>query len=767
MHDEADPAASTGPARPTEDLPTELLGIRLRPPVVQAGSVPRRRLVDRLIGTADVPIVGIEAPAGYGKSTVLAQWANTDPRPFAWLVVDDRDNDARLLLGYIGEAIARVKRAPPDLRDALHTDRPSIWAGVVPRFVAAIASIREPFVLVLDEVEALSVGEAADVVIAISEGLQPGSQLVVAGRTLDAFAVARLVSQDRLALFRRDDLEMDEADARRLFAAADVAVTAADAEALTARCEGWPAGLALVAASIRTGGRTDGVAPSLVREYIRHEWLDGLPADDRTLLVSSSILERLNGSVCDAVVEREGSALRLAALQAQNQLLTEISGSGGWYRLHQLVRDELMAELERSDPERIALLHARSAAWFAANGDPEAALEHALAGRDIATINRLLPALTQQVFNAGRIDTFRRWYDRLESLGEDVIAPEVGYTAAAFFAQAGEASRADRWVVRAERATHGRRTSGTASARGDGPPSGVLELGRSLVGDLDPEARLATARVAAAEVTPFSPWQLPSLLVVAFADIAVGQDEDAARQLDAVIELWGTGAPPLLAYVMALGLRAAARLDAHDMEGAASDIALARNAIAVGQGDSLAVSAIIDAVEARLLVRRGAFAAARSRLAHAQPLRGLLTWPIPIPAVLVRLQLAYAYLALSDAAAAQTIAQEIRDIVRHRPRLGRLVDAVGDLDRRLVELHTSVISASSLTTAELRLLPLLSSHLTFKEIAQRLIVSQNTIKTQAVSIYRKLEATSRSEAIERAVAVGLLDRSALGFTPTG
>ena len=117
--------------------------------------------------------------------------------------------------------------------------------------------------------------------------------------------------------------------------------------------------------------------------------------------------------------------------------------------------------------------------------------------------------------------------------------------------------------------------------------------------------------------------------------------------------------------------------------------------------------------------------------------------------------------------AAHTLQLEMRDILRHRPRVGTLVQAVDDLERRLREMRSSAISASALTTAELRLLPLLSSHLTFKEIAQRLIVSQNTVKTQALSIYRKLDATSRSEAIARAVDVGLLDRSALGFTPAG
>jgi LuxR family maltose regulon positive regulatory protein len=148
---------------------------------------------------------------------------------------------------------------------------------------------------------------------------------------------------------------------------------------------------------------------------------------------------------------------------------------------------------------------------------------------------------------------------------------------------------------------------------------------------------------------------------------------------------------------------------------------------------------------------------ARAHAAHASRLRVGLTSAVPFLAVQVRLELARAYLELSDAAGARLLLREVRDVLQVRPDLGTLPAAADALRAKLAAMGPGSVGVTSLTTAELRLLPLLPTHLTFREMGERLHVSRHTIKTQAMSVYRKLGVSSRSEAIERVVAVGLLD----------
>ncbi len=189
----------------------------------------------------------------------------------------------------------------------------------------------------------------------------------------------------------------------------------------------------------------------------------------------------------------------------------------------------------------------------------------------------------------------------------------------------------------------------------------------------------------------------------------------------------------------------------------------------LGRGGEQIPGILTDVAEARVALHRGEPEAARAHLAHAQRLRPLLTRALPWVAIRARLDLAHAHLALADAPGARTLLAEVRDVLVRRPHMGSLVDEAGACQRQVDTMRGDIIGASTLTTAELRLLPLLTTHLSFREIGAQLFVSHNTVKTQAISIYRKLDATSRSEAIERAAQVGLLDSAGPvhRFIPSG
>jgi LuxR family maltose regulon positive regulatory protein len=213
------------------------------------------------------------------------------------------------------------------------------------------------------------------------------------------------------------------------------------------------------------------------------------------------------------------------------------------------------------------------------------------------------------------------------------------------------------------------------------------------------------------------------------------------------------GAAPLTAVVLAeRGMIAAGRGDWAEVA-RLTDRAMAL--IAEGRYDDYWTSALVYAWASRVALHRGDIAEARARLDEAARLRPLLTHPLPVVSVQALLELARAYISLADTGGARAVLRQAGDIIQRRPGLGVLPARADQLRRRLDTMTGAAIGASSLTTAELRLLPLLPTHLTFREIGERLYVSRHTVKTQAISIYRKLGVSSRTEAIDRMELLGL------------
>jgi LuxR family maltose regulon positive regulatory protein len=201
-------------------------------------------------------------------------------------------------------------------------------------------------------------------------------------------------------------------------------------------------------------------------------------------------------------------------------------------------------------------------------------------------------------------------------------------------------------------------------------------------------------------------------------------------------------------------------LERGDLAAAEAEIGLASAFVEDAPSGDYVVTAVLLAASARLAIARGQGARARETLVTAQRTRPMMTHALSWFSVQTQLQLAQAHLALSDARGAATLSHEADDILRRRPRLGTLVGEAEEVRGRLTTVGEQASGwASTLTAAELRLLPLLTTHFSFREIAERLFVSRNTVKTQAISVYRKLDASSRSEAIDRAIELGLVDAS--------
>jgi LuxR family maltose regulon positive regulatory protein len=266
----------------------------------------------------------------------------------------------------------------------------------------------------------------------------------------------------------------------------------------------------------------------------------------------------------------------------------------------------------------------------------------------------------------------------------------------------------------------------------------------------------ADAQVAQAGLSPTSPWRTTALLLEGVADLLDGHPDQADPILAHAVEL-GTHTGALPAASTALAERCIIAMERQEWSQAET---LAEQAVAMlqtGRLNDYIMSALGHTVAARTALHRGDVSAAKAHLVQAVRLRPLLTYAIPSLGVQTLLELGRAYLALDDTAGARTVLRQARGILQRRPDLGVLPDQADELHAKLDTIHKGVPGVSTLTTAELRLLPLLATHLHFSEIGQRLYISKHTVKTQAISIYRKLEVSSRSQAIERVQEIGLLE----------
>ncbi|MGH3270695.1 MAG: LuxR C-terminal-related transcriptional regulator [Trebonia sp.] len=744
------PGRRQGPGRPGFDLMTS----KLRRPVARPGIVPRSPLVGRLAADGSPPIVAVIAPSGYGKTTLLAQWAELDGQAFAWVSVDDRDNDPKVLLSYVAAALDAVQPVDQRVFEALASPASSVPGTVVPRLGSAFLSMTVPVVLVLDDVHLLRTTECRDALSVLADHVPPGSRLVLAGRDTPPLRVARLRTQGRILEIGSADLSLSRQEAASLLHAADVPLGDDDVAALHQRTEGWAAGLYLAALHLREGGSLRdtgdvfGGDDRLVSQYMESEFLARISARHREFLTRTAVLDRMCGPLCEAVLDLPQADATLAELARSNLLLVPLDRRGFWYRYHHLFRDMLLAELERLEPGLLPVLRRRAAAWCEANGRPEEALEYAMAAGDVDAVARLVQSLWLPTDRQGRFVTLQRWFRWLEERDGIARYPMVAVSAAVLAAGTGRPADAERWADTVDSWQYGD-SSGPADPVTEAW-AGVLRaiMCRCGVEQLRTDADEAVRKFTAAN-TMMPVALLGQALARILSDDRDGSDallEEAARMADEV------GSHGVQAD--ALCERSLLAMANGDWSRAEILAAQARDALRPIGMETLLVSAVL----ARAAVHRGDLTAARRELVGAQRLRPLLTYAIPHLAVQARIQLIHVHLALADIAGARTLMREIEEILKRRPGLGTLVDEALELRTRLsAERGPAPPGMSSLTTAELRILPMLATHLSFPEIGAEMFLSPHTIKSQAMSIYRKLGASSRNQAVIRSRELGLLE----------
>ena len=732
----------------------DLSAAKLLRPLVRPGSIRRSSLIERLVRGDSGPVVSVVAPAGYGKTTLLSQWAEANGQAFAWVSVDERDNDPKVLLTYVAEALDAVEPVGGRVFDALASPGSSVPGSVVPRLGNAFSSMTSPVVLVLDDVHLLHNSECRAALSVLADHVPGGSRLVLAGRAEPPVRVARLRAERRILEIGPGDLSLTREEASLLLRAAEVALGEDEVTELHRRTEGWAAGLYLAALYLREGGSPGGAAGAFggddrfVSEYVESEFLARISQQQRAFLTRTAVLERMCGPLCDAVLGMPGSAATLTGLARSDLLLVPLDRRGLWYRYHYLFRDMLLAELERMEPGLMPVLRRRAAGWCLRNDLPEAALEYSIAAGDVDTAVCLVEKLFATTYRQGRVTTVQRWYRWLEDRGGIEEHPMATVWASMFAALTGRPVEAERWADAVDR------WQKRDAARPDAPHAEAWAamlralLCRRGVEQMLADADEAVRRFAAAGIVMPLAVLMQGLARVLSGDLD-GGDASLADAVSAGEQVGGHEA--LAGALCERALLAMARGEWSRAEVLAVQ---ARTAL-----QRAGIEDLLDcAVQARVALHRGDAPAVRQELVSAQRLRHLLTYALPYFAVQARIELTRVHFALGDLTGARTLMREIDDLLKRRPGLGTLVGEAGALRARLAqERGSSIPGASALTAAELRLLPLLSTHLSFAEIGAELFLSPNTAKTHAVSIYRKLNAGTRGQAVSRARELGLLE----------
>lgn len=741
-----DPTRETG-AGPGS-LSEILLDAKVAIQPLRPGGVSRRGLIDdaRASGSR---VVSVTAPAGYGKSTLLAEWATVDRRAVGWASLDRFDDSPAALLTLLAAASADLSPHAADVLLEMRGVSTSLLARSAPMLASALARAPEPFVLLVDDIHSAASFECHDALEIVLGGVPSGSQVVLAGRHEQPW-LARLRIELPLLEIGTDDLRMDVPQAKTIFAESRADVSDDDVTLAVTRSEGWPTGLRLCALAIRSGASMPELSGGerFVADYLYHECMAGLLPELQEFLRRTAVLDQLTAELCDAVVGTQSAWTMLRHLEAQGLFLIPLDRQGRWYRYHALFREFLLADLHRHEHAIVPELHTRAASWLEQEGMLDLTVEHLLAAGDVEGAGALVTELALPTYQRGDIAVVERW---LHGVGDAVIAssPALAVIAAWGATLQGRSPDAERWAAVLE-------DFDVADAPEDDRIA--FESARAMVrAAMCPrgwEQVLADARYAVEHEPAWSPWRDQALHLLGSGLLLAGDKaraREAFREASACALRAGNhdsvvlSEPELALLAMDEGAWGDAEAHAHT----------AVRAIDENHMEGYPTTGLALAVAARLALRRGDKPAAERLLTRAMRARVQCTHVLPFLAMRTRMQIATVYMVQGDRPAAMHLLHEIDGLLARCPQVGALRDEIELLRTRLADAAASTASVP-LTPAEMRLLPYLQTHLTIAEIGQRLYVSRNTVSSEVGSIYRKLGVASRSAAVDAAVGLGLL-----------
>jgi ATP/maltotriose-dependent transcriptional regulator MalT len=733
-----------------------LLRSKLEPPEPRRGIAPRAQLLDRLREGRGRNLTLVCAPAGYGKTTLLAQWRMADSArtPFVWLSADEGDQDPVRFWSHLIAGLRTVHpRAGTASVEALRAGPRTVESVAVPLLVEELSDA-PPSVLVVDDWHLIRSAVCDETMRILVEQGPPAVQIVLSSRSDPNLPVGRWRAHGDLSEVRAADLRLSHSEAATFLRQANVELGPDEISRLTQRTEGWAAGLSL--ASMLLQEEQDPHAFVLdfagdsrhLLEYLSDDVLASTDDEMREFLIRASVLDELSGAACDAVLETHGSAAMLAEIERANLFLIPVDRHGERYRFHRLFADVLRRELERTKPEEVARLHSRASAWFEAQGDVESAVGQAITGRDLVRASDLVMSNWQHLANEGRLATVARWLDEL-SWPEATADPQLALVHATLAAQtARSADEIERWLaVAAAGSRSGPLANGIASLES------CIAILRALYLTQGVTPAVAAAKRALELEPPESGWRRQALIGLGQALYLQGKtDEARAPLLEAQRLPHADDHAPAAANVLAY--LALIELDAGDLASAQRHVGPSRELL---EAHGLLGSYIATNTHIAMAGIHGAGADANSE-AEELALAERLSAPSK-PSywhVHALLRLASARHKHGEADGAREALESARADLETLPDPGMLGALAEEVAAELsAPPRHEGFYGEPLSEAELRVLALLVAGRSVSQVARELYLAPTTVKTHRRTIYRKLGVTNRQEAIERAAELGL------------
>jgi ATP/maltotriose-dependent transcriptional regulator MalT len=720
-------------------------------------------LLDLLRNALDCKVSVISAATGYGKTTLLAHWRQVEEakEPFAWVSLDEQDSDPIRLWRHIVEALRQVVPEEEDFGADVLLGMSAVGQRFVgttlPTLINELAELPYQVVLVLDDYQFVTEEDSHESVSFFVDHLPENVHLVISSRTDPPLPLGRLRARGEMNEIRSEQLAFSEEEAACLLnEKMGLDIGPDDLDVLLERTEGWPAAIYLASLSLqqrehqRIPTVSFGGSNRYIVDLLAEEVLASLPEDTKEFLLETSVLRRMTGPLCDAVVGRVGSAKVLRELARSNLFVVPLDEQGEWYRYHHLFSDLLLYELKSSRPELVPILHERASVWSEDERFFDSAIRHAIAATDYERAGMLIARHWYGYMAAGQMVSVERW---LESLSEELTTHDaaLALVRAWMYALSGQREESERFLVLVESIPYeGPLPDGTASVE-----SGVAIIRASFGFDGVRSTVEAARRAAALEPGPTSPRAGLVRFALGAGLYLSGETSQARKPLEEALALTEDG-QPLLRVVAQSFLSVVAAEEGH-LEEAESR---AREAGALV--DRFRLSTVPQATLAPIalgfvLAKRGELEEAETALEGALSVRRELPGLSPWPTLIGLLALASVRTARGDRAGGRAALAEVRAILEASPDAGIIPELLERQERKLRTItQRNGHLGEELTERELDVLHLLGGELSTRQMAQSLYVAPSTIRTQVKSIYRKLGVSSRSAAVEEAHARGLI-----------
>ena len=685
----------------------------MRAPTPRPEQLVRTRLLKLLGEAVERKVSLISAPAGYGKSTLLAQWlqAQDASLPFAWISLDEQDNDPVRMWRHIVEALHRV--APEEegfgadvlvgmsavgnelveivfpmlinelAELPLNAVEQKLVEIALPMLINELAELPHRVVVVLDDYQFITESECHKSVAFFVEHLPANVHLILSSRIDPPLALGRWRARGEMMEIRTEQLAFSEEEAAYVLnEMMSLNLGSGEICVLLEHTEGWPAGIYLAALCLQ--GKDDKQAfiarfrgtNRYIVDLMGEEILVGLPEEVREFLQVTSVLRRMTGSLCDAVVDREGSGQLLRELTRSNLFVIPLGEEGEWYRYHHLFSEFLLDKLKSSRPDLVPILHERASAWSEGVGFFEGAIRHAIAATDYERAGMLVAHHWFGYVAAGQSATVERW---LESLPEELTTHDAALllVRAWICALSGRREETENLLESAQSIPHqGPLPDGTASVE-----AGVATI-RAIFGFGGVQNMVeATRRAAAPEGARTSPWSASIRFGLGSSSYLSGATSLARKQFEEALELIGAGRPLLRMSTLAY-LSIVAAEEGH-LEEAESLVYEARALVERFGLQEVPQSSWVPIALGYMLAKRGDLAEAQSELESGLSVRRRLPGLSPWPTLIGLAALTQVYVARGERDGARAMLAEARTILQRYPDAGIFSELLERLERKL------------------------------------------------------------------------------------